>query len=379
MKKRFLYLLSFLMFVFLLVPSIKANASGYAVDYDTQETVDELTTHVITSGDDNDLDIVKAYGIAVPADTKELILPIELEHKGLLICTSVLDESTPSSVSTYLDIYADEECTESISYSSYSSTAEIPEAGTYYLKFTVYDYSDVETEYYSLGFASQFYNSDDRTLMNKEWNCSGSIDYKTPIYYKVTAKEAGSITIEVDGEYSSNVTLLNSSKKALSDEAYASSYSGGKVVFAVEKGTYYVKVTSSSDIYWIRSTFKAIKDYSGATKAKAKTLTKGKLYSGLVTTSDKTGKVDWYKITLTKSQEVNITFTGSVSSGDIEIEFYGNGISGSITDHIRTVDADSSFAAETWTSSKLPKGTYYIKVTKKSKVTSGFYNIRLDK
>jgi hypothetical protein len=379
MKKRLIYLISFLMFVFLLVPSIKAEASGYAVDYDTKETVDEITTHVITNGDDNDLDTIKSYGIAVPSDAKELIVPIKLDHKGILICTAVLDDTTPESVSAYLDIYADAECTDSIYYNSYNNIAKIPEAGTYYLKFTVYDSADVEPEYYALGFASQFYSGDDRTIKNKEWTCTGSLDYSTPVYYKISAKESGSITIEVDAEYSSNVTLLNSKKKALSEEVYVSTYSGGKTVFAVDKGTYYIKVTSSSDIYRLKSSFKETKDYSGATKAKAKTLAKGKLYSGLVTTSDKTGKIDWYKITLTKSQEVNITFTGSVSSGEIEIEFYGNEISGSITDRISSVDADGSFAAETWTSSKLPKGTYYIKVTKSSKYTSGFYNIRLDK
>jgi hypothetical protein len=89
--------------------------------------------------------------------------------------------------------------------------------------------------------------------------------------------------------------------------------------------------------------------------------------------------VDWYKITLTKSQEVDITFTGSVSSGRISLEFYGGSIGGSVNESISSVDVDASFSPITLRSDKVPKGTYYIKITKDSTITSGFYNLKLGK
>ncbi len=378
MKKRFGLVLGIFMLILLCIPSMKAFAAGYAEDLDSGSAVNELSTYVVNTGSDAEFDKIKTYKVYVPGDTKEVVLPITLDQKGLLICSAQLSEEYASAYG-YLNIYADEACTEEISYSSYNSEAKIPEKGTYYLKFTVSDYTlDEAPDNYVFAFASQFINGNDRTLKDKTWVCSGNTDTQKPIYYKFTAPKTGSVTVNVESEYSSYVTLLNSSKKALSDKTYYLS-STGKVCFAVSKGTYYLKVDSSSELFRVKYTFKAISDVSGTTKTKAKSLTAGKSLAGVVTATDKTGKVDWYKVTLTKTQAVKITFTGSVSSGNVKLEFYGGGISGSITETLDTVEEDASFAAETWTSTKLPKGTYYIKITKGTKNTSGFYNIKLNK
>lgn len=376
MKKKSFLLFGIIMMCLLCFPSIKASAAeGYIEDYETSEVLKGLTTYVVTTGEEKDLDNLTKQVIYVPTDTKEYVVPITLKHKGILYCAAYLSDDT---LSGYLDIYADKDCTKSIYYSSYDGTAVIPAAGTYYLKFSVYDYSDnIEEEYYTFDFASLLYNGENRTLKNKEWAVTGIANPEKPILYKVSVTNPGVLTVNIDSEYSSYVTLLNSSKKAISKEVYASY--DGEARFAVAKGTYYLEVSSYSDFIRVKSTFKAITESSGSSKSKAKIITAGKTYKGLVVATDKESKVDWYKVTLTKSQMVDITFLGSVSSGKIKLEFYGNGIRGSITEFISQLDEDASFTAMTWTSDKLPKGTYYIKVTKTSADTSGNYSIKLNK
>jgi hypothetical protein len=373
MKKK---LICLLMILVMCLSSTAAYAAEIAVDLETGEAVDELTTYTVKTGSDDELATTKIYNISIPADTKEVILPITFEEKGIFVSSAALSEEKDS---VYLEeeIFKDAECINEIYYSSYDCIAEIPQGGTYYIKLSIDDYSgSAPTDFYSVGFASQFYSGQDRTLANKKWTCAGNIDTSKPIYYKVVVKETGSITVNTESDYSIDVTLLSSSKKALSEEVY--NYDG-KVVFAVTKGTYYLKVESSSELYRIKYTFGKSTEYGGTSKTKAKKMTPGATYVGYLTATDKKGTAEWYKITLTKSQKVDITFTGSVSSGDIKLEFTGGNISGSITQTISYVDTDKSFSAETWSSDKLPKGTYYIKVYKADATTSGFYKLSLKK
>lgn len=376
MKKKLFLVLSIMLLGLISIPSVNALAAGEAVDVDTGTAGDVLTTYVVTTGDDTDIAGAKNYVVNVPVDTKQVVLPITFEQKGIIFLSSDFAESVSS---RYLDIdcYSDAECTKEVDVSFYSGKATIPEKGTYYIKFKVSDYTDTPpTDGYKINFSSRFVTGEDKTLSNGDWACSALSDYKTPVYFKISASKAGSITISTESEYSNNITLLNSSKKAISDEVY--NYKE-KVCFAVEKGTYYIKVSSSSELLRIKYNLTAITDISGSSKTKSRKLTAGKTYTGYLSATNKKGATDWYKIALTKSQEVDISFKGSVSSGEIELEFYGNGISGSLTRRISTMDGDSSFKPELWTSSKLPKGTYYIKITKNTTNTSGYYKLQLKK
>jgi hypothetical protein len=378
MKKKLGFLFGIMIFVFLCMPYHNAAAAGYAEDSETGEAVNALETYVVSTGSEEQLDTIKSYRVILPVDTDKVVLPITFEEKGVFVCSAELPEGTSDSVYLDFGIYSDEGCTDEVYYSSYSKTAAIEEKGTYYLKFSISDYSDSKpTDFYTIGFASQFYQGNDRTLSNKKWTCSGIVDTQKPIYYKVKVDKAGYLTINMESEYSNYVTLLDSKKKVISEKVY--SYDGEKVVFAVEKGTYYLEISGSSDLHRIMSTFTSVTDGSGSSKSKAKKMTAGKTYTGYLSATNKKGTVDWYKITLPKSQEVEIIFKGSVSSGTIDLEFYGNEISGSITAYISYVDSDKSFTAKTWTSSKLPKGTYYIKVSKDTTETSGFYKLQLKK
>lgn len=381
MKKKISLIFGILLMAFLLIPNTKVFAEGTAQDYATGEEVQKLSTFLVTTGDEKDLKNYVTYSINVASDADsnnvEVIFPMTLNQKGILNCAAAFLDGNPTTSYGDFGIYSDAACTKPIDYNTYNYLAMIPQKGTYYFKFSVSDYSDEKPEDgYFFGFSSNFFSGADRTLKNNTWSLTG-IEAQKPTFYKITVAKAGSLTINLDSEYSSTITLLNSSKKAISD---ATTYytTDTKAVYAVGKGTYYVKVTSNSDHYRIKSTFKAITDTSGTSKAKAKKLPAGKISKGLVLASDKTGKVDWYKFTLTKSQTVNITFLGDVSSGEITLELYGNGFSGSVTDYINTVNSDRSFSVYTMGSTKLSKGTYYIKITKKTKNTSGAYSLQFN-
>lgn len=374
MKKRLLCLLLAFIMCF---PTVTAYASEVVMDIDSGEFGEELETYTVTTGEDDELDTVKSYEIYIPVDTKKVVLPITFNEKGLFYCAAELAEEM-SSVYLNLYIYSDEECTKRVSYSTYDYKAAIPKSGTYYIELSINDYSgNPPAEYYNVLFASQFFKGNDKTLKNKQWAVTGNVDTSKPVYYKVTVSKAGVLTINTEAEYSSYVTLLDSKKKDLSEDVYAYSGNEYKAVFAVKKGTYYIKVKSSSDILRIKYTFTSPEDKSGASKSKATKMTAGKEYTGMITASDKKGTTDWYKITLTKSQKVEFEITGNVSSGNIKLEFYGDNISGTITRNIDTLNEDAGFKAETWTSDKLPKGTYYIKFTKDKDKTSGYYKIKL--
>lgn len=379
MKKKLCLLFSVLLMVLSCVPSITAQAAGFVVDADTGLLVDKFTTFTVTTGTEKENSSPKGYGVYITSDTNELVVPIDFNSKGVWYFKSYMGEDAPDTATGLYDIYSDEACTQVLSYSSYSNAAFIPDKGTYYVKFSITDTGSEKPEGYIMLLYSIFYNGEDKSLTNKTFSCTGNSNAENPVYYKISVPKTGSITINTESEYTAYVTLLDSSKKTISNEAsttYANNYSA---CFAVTKGTYYIKVNTTSETYRLKYTFKAITDASGTTKAKAVNLTPGKTYTGVVLTSDKTGKVDWYKITLSKSQKVDITFTGSVSSGEIAVEFYGSGLTESITDSITTVNEDRSFSSETGTSTKLPKGTYYIKVSKAANKTSGFYNIKFNK
>ena len=218
------------------------------------------------------------------------------------------------------------------------------------------------------------------TLKNKKWytNTDTWSSEKT-LYHKIKVPKDGYITLQGYGysssssstKYSLRYRLCNSKKKALTKwDQYLSSgssnYTGTKAYtnwIAVKKGTYYIKVKDYQ--YKLRYTFKAVKDQGGSSKAKAKTIAKGKTIKGLAVAGEKGSKVDWYKITLPKAQTIKLTLNGK-ACGWMQFDIVGF----------------TGFGAcwskkETASTNKVPAGTYYIKAYRmnKDKDTSGYYTI----
>jgi transcriptional accessory protein Tex/SPT6 len=194
----------------------------------------------------------------------------------------------------------------------------------------------------------------------------------------------GILKVEMNAENTGTyITLCNSSKKAITNEISSSTISDTKI-FAVKKGTYYLKVTTNS--YWLRmkTSQESATDQSGSSKSKAANLTLGKDKSGLIFLEDKSSKYDWFKFTLTKATAVDLEISGSCSAGTIYYELTSSSIDGTLEGYLSGVGSYDETPLNYYTSdgkihTSLPKGTYYIKVYKKSAKSCGTYFVKAKK
>ncbi|BCN32852.1 hypothetical protein [Anaeromicropila herbilytica] len=406
MKKGKIVLCLLLTLVLAVTPSFNVNATEVAPtttptttatapvvkDAETGATVDKMNTAVLTTGSDQDFKNIKGYTVDVQPDLTntlgitKTVVPIQISKKGILSIYYTLGNNATA---TYdIELFSDAACTKTVYHINKEDADNgkyvdfiVKKSGTYYVQFQVTDSTSDGITPYQLGFLSQLYNGSDRTLKNKTWAISGNTDSSAYVYYKVTASKAGSITVNAESEYGNNVYLCNSSKKAISDRCYVSKSSAYKAVFAVKKGTYYIKFQPSDTFYRVKSTFKAISDKSGSSMKKAKRLKLGaKAVNATVLASDKKGKADWYKFSTSKRKKVNVIIEGTASSGKIKVEFYlSNGKKFNDYTELQGTDEVASFSPYygTYGVESLPKGTYYVKVTKTSTKTSGSYHIRI--
>jgi hypothetical protein len=81
----------------------------------------------------------------------------------------------------------------------------------------------------------------------------------------------------------------------------------------------------------------------------------------------------WYKLKLSKKQKMKFTFEG-YGSDSIQFTVYGKGKNNSSSVSCYDVTREEKY--QTWSGGKLPKGTYYIKVSRNSKKVSGQYSIK---
>lgn len=289
--------------------------------------------------------------------------------------------------SANLTIYKDEACTESVTSITTTDTqteygylseekAVYLTKGTYYVKQA---YGDAgEFLVYSCLF-----NAEDRAVSNKAWSAAGTQDYNKPVYFKVKAGNTAKILVAFDetfGSSSYNVTLCNSKKKAISDTSYIAP--NDKAVYAVAKGTYYIKVTTNNDVFRIRPTLSTAADKTGATKAKARKMTRnGAKIGGVVTATDKTSKVDWIKIVNSKTQANYLYIDAEITSGTIQAEIIGlNGKSMgtlNLSEYSPSAGGKMYTIGSGYSGNTLAKGTYYVKIKKKTAKTSGTYKVYL--
>lgn len=241
--------------------------------------------------------------------------------------------------------------------------AEVPSAGTYYLALEPTNAAG------TIVVGGTHINGADRTLTNNNWSAVG-VEKAQTRYFKVRATSAGYITVQANN-LSGNVTLMNSSKKkALSNAVSARDYSPTKVTFGVKKGTYYIKAKNNDTndgIYQIKYTNKRIKEKSGKKKSRAVLLKKKRTKKGTIVAGEK--RTDWYKFRVTKRKTVRITMKGATNN-KLKVAVYKGGRNigkGTLYDFSKGVRLKSL--------GKLSKGTYYIKVYRGSKNSSGWYSL----
>lgn len=203
--------------------------------------------------------------------------------------------------------------------------------------------------------------------------------YFTSTYYvKIKAKKTGLLAIKPSTSYM-KMCLLNGSKKALSEEAYFST--ADNATYGIKKGsTYYLKITCSDRAKYTMK-FTSINEKSGSKKSKAAKLSKkNKLYYGTLLAGSNTA--DWYKIKLNSGKKIYVYFKPQTSDG-LKISFYGTdgkriGYEDSLSELYNGRQQKYTIYQSDWAGGKydLNAGTYYVKVVRASKYSSGSYSIK---
>ncbi len=369
-----IFMLAALFAVLSAFTSVKADAAAL-VPKEVNVITDEeapapVTTLTLPAGD---VGITKA------------VVPVKVNHAGVLAILAVGTNGTEAS------LYSDAACTRKVNtrttadltfFGDNSITSReiiIPRAGTYYLALSYWLNSAASAGNGRANVMAYAYNGEDKTLSSGKWSVTYTDDYNKTVYHKIVMKSAGYIDLTGNG-FNSNgtasslsATITNSKKKVISNAIYLYSSNNYSTRVAVGKGTYYVAV-KKGDIYQLCYKSKAIKEKSGKNKKKAVTLKKKKTVNALMLMGESTKKADWYKVKLKKKSKLKF-----------QVRNYGDD-----TISVQVVPANKRFkiifntssisgnTGKTITSTKKwPKGTYYLKFTKRVKAYSSHYTVKL--
>lgn len=217
---------------------------------------------------------------------------------------------------------------------------------------------------------------------DQAWDLTGQynwVKYKAPAdgYLTVTAQYATAYFTASEG----NFQLFASNKKTQlsTNQGYstASEYFPPNNSYGMKKGTtYYLRVQSVGGVA-LKSKFVKVKESSGSSKTKAKTIKSGKTVKGIVQAGSKTQ--DWYKFKLPKKQYVNIAFSG-VTNEKLKLTIY-EGKKGYSPLYINKGDTKTRkiYMANAYTNKKIKIDagtTFYVKVERSSKTSSGYYTLK---
>ena len=296
---------------------------------------------------------------------------VTVKAKGTIMM-SVSGESNSSSGYIYFGVFKDSNMTQPVNGTRGVSAGSskpgagvfsIPDKGTYYVG--VYSYISSDQKYNVVSLAA-YANGADRTLSNGKWSTVGQKEEQTNLF-KFKASSTGYIRVDAESDYRVTVTLLSSSKKALSSAA--SNYY--TPVYGVRKGaTYYIRVKSgynSGGGYNIKVTNSKISEKSGSSKSKAVNIKRKATVKGTVTAGE--SRSDWYKLKLSGKKNVTLTVKGATNDR-LKVEIYSG------KKKIKTSTFYNSTKSLTLKSvGKWKKGTYHIKVSRGNSKSSGWYSL----
>lgn len=227
------------------------------------------------------------------------------------------------------------------------------------------------------------------------YDASGYYGYMKANWIKFKASQTGYITIKMSSasEVTNPVgflTFCDNKKKALGKnrEAWSTNYDDSEYytrTYGVKKGkTYYFRVESNAGVKVSASVTKLNKG-KNTSKKKAKTINSGKKVKGVIIAGDKTA--DWYKIKVNGNQRVKLSYSaktnGDTDYNGIKVTFYKS--NGSLYKS-GSYDWVSAMTPSSWSKfyreNKATKqqfgitaGTYYVKVERYNKTSSGQYTL----
>ncbi|MCR5202759.1 MAG: hypothetical protein K6D02_06695 [Lachnospiraceae bacterium] len=343
------------------VKKTKADTIGMSLTPKTITTIGELTSGTGTVAE-------------VTATKSGTIIPINVPANGTLYGTAIT-ESAASSIYGYL--YLDSTCTikaTSSYFYMYSSglsdslSLANSTAKTVYLKLSCNTNTAVRV---SFGFVPGSITVGSKAKIFQNGYASST----SPIYHKFKLKKKKTVFIKgLTYSIGSSINtwglyydLCNSKKTPISDDyAYVSSTDVDSYV--LDKGTYYIRTTTTSLAELSISTKKATNAKTSAKKAKV--IKKGKKGWGSLSLTDKTSKKQVFKIKIKKKKKLVLNITNVYGNGSISYKITGPtrflyGTTGSLS-------PGNSLTKKTY--DKVNKGTYTITIKKSSKkMSSSFY------
>lgn len=227
-------------------------------------------------------------------------------------------------------------------------------------------------------------------------------------YIKFKPAKTGYVTVKMSKNNTSQysraygwVTLCNSKKSALSkEEVFDTGRSDSKYytfTYGVKKNTtYYFRIELfAQDSYGyalayptnVKFTFVKQDKSNKNSKSKAKTIKAGQKVTGVMIAGE--NKADWYKIKLTKNKIVKLNYSAksngnNANTDGIKISFLNSKgklwKSGSY-DNVSRLFPKNGFEFYSYYSNNpskhlgIKKGTYYVKVERANKTSSGFYTL----
>ncbi|MCR5736770.1 MAG: hypothetical protein K6G64_03875 [Eubacterium sp.] len=245
-------------------------------------------------------------------------------------------------------------------------------AGTYYLKISSNSYKETYTN--SATISMIYVSNSEKTVTSGKKYFLAAKSNSDVQYFKYTAKATGFVTVSAPGKYGCYSEFLNSKKSVISEKEYLSSTNKWTTIYAVKKGqTYYVKVSAlyPGEIHLLSVNQKAVKEKSGKSKKKAKALKAKKAAKGTVQIGE---KGDWYKLKLKKKKALTIMLKVA-EQNDLKISLYNS--KGKRIDRAAVVGTGTNTFKVTYGSTfqKANKGTYYLKVERNTKKSSGYYEL----
>ena len=249
--------------------------------------------------------------------------------------------------------------------------------GTYYLRFPENNY-----EADSVLYPWKNMTIKDGTVV------AAYCDYTHENIYSFKAVANGYMTISentlVDNAGSLSAILCSSKGTELTEKAFFNNLQKNQMTYAVKKGqSYKIKLkglnVNDSQYYQISFKNKNINEKSGESKKKAITVKFGNKVSGMVYAEDALKKADWYKITNPKEQQMILNYSGSITSGSMVLDVLDS--KGRKLDSYSVISNIGEHKEDSLHNIKkglqIPKGAYYLRVTKSRKTATGIYSFSI--
>lgn len=347
------------------------------------EIVETVTPVVVRTAKAYESGKKTATTLCLSHDESEIVVPIAITESGRLELELSYKPGAQAFIYLESDLYADAACTEKIGYSmdlvygnlSVSRGYAVTGGSTVYFKMIQHRKSGiVGPARYQLKAA--LYSAANRSLKEGTSYIAAVEDGDQVGVYKIVTAKSGLLTFTVQGaegkQISIYTTLCDSKKKAISEESYTVGEGAASKVYAVAKGTYYIRLrvaSANSEVVRLSYSSEACKDESGASASKAADLSSGEAKCGYLGGSSKKGNADWYKVKVTKAGVLTVDVT-AIGDGSVMLMVTDKKGKEAWYGSKRIQAGDNSFST-----AKLAKGVYYIKVYKDSAKAGLSYEI----